>query len=61
MDDAGAVRLRRSVLLQGLIIPETQSRTLLALLVPEIAALVNAVAQVGDGAYGVRVFSHWVS
>ena len=44
MDGAGAVGLGRSGFLHGIIIPETEPLAFLALLVPEIAALVNAIA-----------------
>ena len=58
MDGAGAIRIGGGDLLQGIIIPKAQSRALLAFLVPEIAALVDAIPQVGDGADGSVILGH---
>jgi len=58
VDGAGAVGVGRGVCLQGIVVAETEPRAFLAFLVPEIAALVDAVSQVGDGADNFFVRFH---
>ena len=52
MDDARAVRRERGGLLQGVIIPQTKPGAFLFVLIPEIAALHDAMAHAGNGAKG---------
>ena len=58
VDGAGAIGVRRGDLFCRIVVPETEPRAFLALLVPEIATLVNTVSQVGYGADSLVVRFH---